>query len=294
MEAGKGPLASALAPTDGPFDLLVCNPPFFGSVEEQRTCCKASADEQVDVTADVAAAGGAVPNPHEAVCCGGEEQFLTTLLTDSLALGADRVRWYVRAGPSGCRVPTSRVQANLAHSVVQPRPRSSPRYAVLVGKKATLKTMVGRMHAAGVTNIRTTRFFQGYTVRWGLAWSLTADGCDARGRPPADALLNVKTSKLKGLPLKSFEVASLGGDGEAPTVSAVLLRVRTFLSEYRDLSVRSFCRCSERETETERESSEWAVRVLWMQPWLVSGTAWSRRGEQPQRSEALEGGCSRI
>jgi 23S rRNA A1618 N6-methylase RlmF len=96
MEAGKGPLASALTPTDGPFDLLVCNPPFFGSVEEQRRCGKASADEQLDVTADVAAAGGAVPNPHEAVCCGGEEQFLITLLTDSLALGADRVRWCVR------------------------------------------------------------------------------------------------------------------------------------------------------------------------------------------------------
>jgi len=203
METGKGPLASTLKPTDGAFDLLVCNPPFFGSVEEQRKCGKASADEQVDVAAEEA--GGAVPNPHEAVCCGGEEQFLTTLLTDSLALGPDRVRWY----------------------------------AVLVGKKATLKTMVGRMHAAGVTNIRTTRFFQGYTVRWGLAWSLSADGCDARGRPPADALLNVKTSKLKGLPLKAFEVASLGGDGEvAPTVSAVLQRVRTFLSEYRDLSVR--------------------------------------------------------
>jgi hypothetical protein len=36
----------------------------------------------------------------------------------------------------------------------------------------------------GVHNIRATRFFQGKTVRWGLAWSLSSDGCDARGRPP--------------------------------------------------------------------------------------------------------------
>jgi hypothetical protein len=119
-------LLTARSPSSGTLR-QVCNPPFFGSVEEQRKFAKVVADEQADASSD-----DTVPNAHEAVCCGGEAQFLTTLLTDSLALGAARVRWY----------------------------------ASLVGKKATLKTMVERMHAAGVHNIRTTRFFQGYTVRW--------------------------------------------------------------------------------------------------------------------------------
>jgi hypothetical protein len=52
----------------------------------------------------------------------------------------------------------------------------------------------------------------------------------------------MKSSKLSGKPLVAFDVTSLGAD--APTVPEVLARVRTFLSDYRDLSVRRASRLS--------------------------------------------------
>ena len=55
---------------------------------------------------------------------------------------------------------------------------------MLVGKKSSLGAVSRVLEDRGVHNIRTSRFFQGKTIRWGLAWSLTTDGCDARGRPP--------------------------------------------------------------------------------------------------------------
>ena len=43
MEASAevGPLLSSLRPEDGNFDVLVCNPPFFGSAEEAARFTKA-------------------------------------------------------------------------------------------------------------------------------------------------------------------------------------------------------------------------------------------------------------
>jgi hypothetical protein len=41
----------------------------------------------------------------------------------------------------------------------------------MVGKKATLTEAAAALEDLNVTCIRTTTFFQGKTVRWGLAWS---------------------------------------------------------------------------------------------------------------------------
>mmetsp|Transcript_36146 Transcript_36146/g.60925 ORF Transcript_36146/g.60925 Transcript_36146/m.60925 type:complete len:524 (-) Transcript_36146:83-1654(-) len=193
-DAEVGPLSSSLRPEDGNFDVLVCNPPFFGSAEEAARFNKTSKDADPDDDADTSEAA----NTHEMICDGGEERFLSMLVSDSVRLGPERVRWYV----------------------------------VLVGKKASLTGVLRQMTQLGVHNIRATRFFQGKTVRWGLAWSLSSDGCDARGRPPGDALTVINAhlgNKHRGLPLKTFDI------GAAP--NEVYARTRSFLVDYRAIPV---------------------------------------------------------
>lgn len=41
----------------------------------------------------------------------------------------------------------------------------------MVGRKASLKTLVSKLRDVGVTIVKTTEFVQGQTCRWGLAWS---------------------------------------------------------------------------------------------------------------------------
>ena len=44
-------------------------------------------------------------------------------------------------------------------------------YTTMVGKKSTLGVALTALQALGVTCIRTNHFFQGHTIRWGVAWS---------------------------------------------------------------------------------------------------------------------------
>ena len=44
------------------------------------------------------------------------------------------------------------------------------------GPAAAVRLRVRSLQQAGVKNLRTTEFFQGRTVRWGLAWSFTTEG----------------------------------------------------------------------------------------------------------------------
>lgn len=41
----------------------------------------------------------------------------------------------------------------------------------MVGRKASLKTLVSKLRDVGVTIVKTIEFVQGQTCRWGLAWS---------------------------------------------------------------------------------------------------------------------------
>jgi 23S rRNA (adenine1618-N6)-methyltransferase len=72
-DAEVGPLSSSLRPEDGNFDVLVCNPPFFGSAEEAARFNKTSKDANPDDDADTSEAA----NTHEMICDGGEERFLS-------------------------------------------------------------------------------------------------------------------------------------------------------------------------------------------------------------------------
>eukprot|EP00903_Cladosiphon_okamuranus_P020233 g18570.t1 len=86
-------------------------------------------------------ATGEMATAGEVACPGGEVAFVRAIIRDSLRL-RERVRWYTS----------------------------------MVGKKSNAKKLLRILREAGVKNTRTTEFFQGRTVRWGLAWSFTSEG----------------------------------------------------------------------------------------------------------------------
>eukprot|EP00752_Nemacystus_decipiens_P014801 g13176.t2 len=86
-------------------------------------------------------ATGEMATAGEVACPGGEVAFVRAIIRDSLRL-RERVRWYTS----------------------------------MVGKKSNAKRLLRVLREAGVKNTRTTEFFQGRTVRWGLAWSFTSEG----------------------------------------------------------------------------------------------------------------------
>ena len=53
----------------------------------------------------------------------------------------------------------------------------------MVGKKDTLKKVRALLHARRVPSVRSTRFTQGRTQRWGLAWSFAAAEPQKRRQP---------------------------------------------------------------------------------------------------------------
>ncbi|KAL5992528.1 hypothetical protein ACLOJK_013447 [Asimina triloba] len=73
---------------------------------------------------------------EEMVCPGGEQAFISLIIDDSVML-KQSFRWFTS----------------------------------MVGRKASLKLLVSKLHEIGVTIVKTTEFVQGYTSRWGLAWS---------------------------------------------------------------------------------------------------------------------------
>lgn len=75
----------------------------------------------------------------ELCCTGGEETFIRRMYNESLVT-KDRVHWYT----------------------------------TMCGKKETLKSLRCLLDTAKVPAIRTARFLQGKTVRWGVAWSFSA------------------------------------------------------------------------------------------------------------------------
>ncbi|KAL4187933.1 hypothetical protein AMTRI_Chr09g41610 [Amborella trichopoda] len=73
---------------------------------------------------------------EEMVCPGGEQAFITRIIEDSVKL-KDSFRWYT----------------------------------TMVGRKSNLKCLTSKLREVGVSIVKTTEFVQGWTSRWGLAWS---------------------------------------------------------------------------------------------------------------------------
>jgi len=79
--------------------------------------------------------------PNELVTEGGELKFIEKIIEDSLIF-KERIIWYTS----------------------------------LIGRKVTLKKVLQILHNHKIKNIRKTSFFQGFTTRWGIAWSFSDIG----------------------------------------------------------------------------------------------------------------------
>lgn len=52
-------------------------------------------------------------------------------------------------------------------------------YSCMTGKKSTARLLLRLLGNVGIRNIRSTRFFQGSTTRWGIAWSYSSLGINS-------------------------------------------------------------------------------------------------------------------
>jgi hypothetical protein len=123
--------------------------------------------------ADLADAHGAAHlrscagNPDELVTDGGERRFAQRLIDDSAAL-RPRVRWF----------------------------------SCMLGHRASLRALATAARRAGAARVETTEFFQGQTVRWGLAWSFDPPPPPAAAhrfaaRRPATAVRAAVSARLR-------------------------------------------------------------------------------------------------
>ncbi|KAK9835677.1 hypothetical protein WJX74_005744 [Apatococcus lobatus] len=124
--------------------------------------------------------------PAEMVCPGGEYAFVECMVQDSLRLQG-RIHWYT----------------------------------TMLGRKASLKRLRTRLHACGVSALRTTEFIQGRTTRWGLAWSFAVrpdTAQQALPRPsaagpaeirPSNAIRRLVLFTLQGLGHRAEKVLKL-------------------------------------------------------------------------------------
>ena len=72
---------------------------------------------------------------------GGEVAFIIRIISDSLLL-TDKIIWYTS----------------------------------LIGRKSSLVKIIAHLRQEGIGNVHTTTFYQGRTLRWGIAWSFTSSG----------------------------------------------------------------------------------------------------------------------
>eukprot|EP00960_Hanusia_phi_P076315 768543-Hanusia_phi.AAC.3 len=128
MDRQKRLLVDLLKEEDGEFDFVMCNPPFFASMDEAKNA------------SHVRSCSG---NFDEMVTDGGEVAFVSRIIEDSKKLQT-RVRWYTS----------------------------------MLGHRSSVRRIMGEAKGAGAKQVRTTKFFQGKTVRWAVGWSFHAQ--DAR------------------------------------------------------------------------------------------------------------------
>ncbi|TVY54920.1 U6 small nuclear RNA (adenine-(43)-N(6))-methyltransferase [Lachnellula cervina] len=109
-------------------DFSMCNPPFYESKADMLT--SAATKQRPPFTA-------CTGSESEMVTLGGEVQFVSRMITESLVL-KDRVQWYTS----------------------------------MLGKFSSVALLVQRLKDEGIDNYAVTEFVQGSrTRRWGIAWS---------------------------------------------------------------------------------------------------------------------------
>ena len=140
----------------------MCNPPFYGSVEEMER-----SREGKDKPPGTVCTG----SKNEMVCEGGEIQFITRIINESLVL-RERVQWYTS----------------------------------MVGKLSSLVPLIERLKDEGCVNWAVSELVQGLkTRRWVLAWSWT------EWRPEVGVARGVGSGALekKYLPFPSEYIVTL-------------------------------------------------------------------------------------
>lgn len=118
-------------PEDDTYTFSMCNPPFFADEHEANPVTKGRNPSKRTPPRSCNAA-----NSAESITSGGEVEFVSALITDSIQLG-------------------SRIGI----------------YSTLLGKKSSLATVKGMLVEKGIKNFVTTEFCQGKTMRWGIAWT---------------------------------------------------------------------------------------------------------------------------
>lgn len=211
--APLGPIRMALEAEDAKATQLafvMCNPPFFSSLEEIHAGY-ANKDGRGDISSCCDEGPPPVPQtPHgcvdEVITPGGELSFVTAMVRDSLVL-REKIEWYTS----------------------------------MVGKKSSLRKLLGVLREGGVRNVRTTEFLQGRTTRWGLGWSFTAAGLEELegGGGCVHKVFGKKKMEKKREAIYSFMVKEGQGGGweQGLDEEAVLQRVLDYFHSTRQLRV---------------------------------------------------------
>ena len=128
-------------------DVVICNPPFFASLEEKRHLQKENFESK----------------PEEVSCDGGELEFVSQILRESLAL----------ASPPDL-------------------------FAVYVGRKESLGELQRRFKEEDRVKLFSETLYQGKTARWVLFWRLLTAGRSGSYSPAPDTRHALQTTSRCG------------------------------------------------------------------------------------------------
>ncbi|CAK7262668.1 hypothetical protein SEPCBS119000_000091 [Sporothrix epigloea] len=167
----------------------MCNPPFYASADEMAA--SAAAKQQPPHSACTGAPVEMVYSPLAGCDVGGEIAFVGRVLAESLVLRS-RVGWYT----------------------------------VMLGKLASLTTLVAQLRAHGIDNYAVTAllYHGGKTRRWALGWSFGAARptlAVARGGPDAAGLESYKHLLPAVTETDVYRIANTASSGEKSVGSVV-------------------------------------------------------------------------
>jgi hypothetical protein len=156
-------------------DFCMCNPPFYGSNLEAWGWLTTRPDQE---RTRHEPSSISTASPIESIAPGGEVQFVRQRIIESSIELKTRIRVY----------------------------------STMLGKKSSVSTLKEILQMHGVTNIGTTEFCQGKTMRWGLAWSfddkvhfprpISKVVKAQKPKPPLTYLLPAKFNDLKSVATK--------------------------------------------------------------------------------------------
>ncbi|RWS17521.1 methyltransferase-like protein 2 [Dinothrombium tinctorium] len=171
-------LISHLCDSGDEFDFLMCNPPFFDTKFDDHQYSDEESDER-EYNSSLAPSSSNTSSEMESVTEGGEIAFVKKLIEESLIL-RDRVKLYT----------------------------------VMLGRKQsliTLKTEIKNYFPHLIVNFKSTQFFQGKKIRWGLVWTFISDFCLEVGVESKHIKTKSKilSHEFKNLKITKYEFQSL-------------------------------------------------------------------------------------